>query len=390
MRIVAKFGGTSLGNGRRVMRAARAVRDAVEEGHEVAVVASAMGDTTDELLEEMEFDAGETDRDEILGMGERTSIRMLNAALHSLDVDSRFVEPGDPDWPVVIEDGDVDREKTRRKAAELEEELEERVLVLPGFIGVEDGSVATLDRGGSDTTAVMLGNYMDADQTAIVTDVEGIMTGNPAVVDDAENLDSITVEELRELSLRGAEVVAPAALEYESEDLDVKVVHHQHGDLLRTGTAVEGRFESLIDMREQPLACLTLAGRALKMREGILSDLSSALADRGINIDSTSTGMDSVTFYVDEEASEEAKRALHSVVVENDPLSSVTVEEGIAVLRVVTPELPSDVSELEDILGHLGERGVELHEIITSASSVALFVDWSDREEALEVLQENF
>ncbi|MEF8756896.1 MAG: aspartate kinase, partial [Halobacteriales archaeon] len=255
MRVVAKFGGTSLGTGDRISRAAASVADVVEARHHVAVVASAKGSTTDDLLAEISFDVDETDRAEILSMGERTSIRMLKAALASNGIEARFVEPGDDRWPVVLDEaGDVDVERTRKRAAGLVEELDGVVPVIAGFLAERpDRSITTLGRGGSDTTAVMLGRYLAADEVVIVTDVEGIMTGDPRVVDGARNVESITVDELRDLSFRGAEVVAPSALAHKNGDLDVRVVHYQHGDLLAGGTDVEGTFESLVDLREEPL-----------------------------------------------------------------------------------------------------------------------------------------
>src|SRR5699024_10303271 len=128
------------------------------------------------------------------------------------------------------------------------------------------GSVTTLGRGGSDTTAVMLGNYMEAEEVVIVTDVEGVMTGDPRVVEGARNVGEISVDELRNLSFRGAEVIAPSALNYKEPELGVRVVHYQHGDLLQGGTSIEGTFETLIDLQETPLSCLTVAGRAIRNR----------------------------------------------------------------------------------------------------------------------------
>jgi len=101
MRVVAKFGGTSLGSGDRVERAADSIADAVAADHEIAIVASAMGNTTDELLEDITFEADDTDRAEIVSMGERTSVRMLKAALAARGVNAVFLEPGHPDWPIV-------------------------------------------------------------------------------------------------------------------------------------------------------------------------------------------------------------------------------------------------------------------------------------------------
>jgi aspartate kinase len=390
MRVVAKFGGTSLGSGDRIERAADTVAKAVAEGHEVAIVASAMGSTTDELLEEITFEAEDPDRAEIVSMGERTSVRMLKAALASRGVDATFVEPGSEAWPIITDEyGEVDAEETLQRAQDLADDLDNVVPVITGFLAQTlDGKVTTLGRGGSDTTAVMLGKFMDADEVVIVTDVEGVMTGDPRVVEGARNVGNITVDELRNLSFRGAEVVAPSALSYKDEDLTVRVVHYQHGDLLTGGTKIEGQFQNLIDMQDEPLACITVAGRALRNRPGILADLTQSLRDENINIDAVASGMDSVTFYVDEDISEDAEYVLHERVVEDETLSSVTVESHFAVIRVTGGELPNRPGIILDIVQPVSKAGINIHDLITSATSVAIFVDWDDREETLKIVQE--
>ena len=392
MRVVAKFGGTSLGSGDRVERAADSIAAAVEAGHEIVVVASAMGNTTDDLLEDITFEADETDRAEIVSMGERTSVRMLKAALAARGVDADFLEPGHEDWPVVTNDrGEVDDDATTERVAGLADHLDDTVPVVTGFLAEDaDGNVTTLGRGGSDTTAVMLGRYLDADEVVIVTDVEGIMTGDPHVVEGARNVGEITVDELRNLSFRGAEVVAPSALSFKDDDLDVRVIHYQHGDLLSGGTRVEGTFENMVDMRESPLACLTVAGRAIRNRPGIMSTLSTALYDSDINVDAVASGMDSMTFYVDESVAERAENVLHQEVIEVGELSSVTVTDDIAVIRVLGGELPNRPGVLRRIVDPLADRNINVIDIISSATSVAVFVSWDDREAALDVVQNGF
>ncbi|MCO8242547.1 aspartate kinase [Haladaptatus sp. AB643] len=392
MRVVAKFGGTSLGSGDRINRAADSVAAAVEAGHEIAVVASAMGNTTDELLDEIHFDADEPDRAEIVSMGERTSVRMLKAALSARGVNAIFLEPGSEQWPVITNTrGEVNVEETKARAAELAAEMDGVVPIITGFLAEnEEGGVTTLGRGGSDTTAVMLGTYMDADEVVIVTDVEGVMTGDPSVVEGARNVGEITVDELRNLSFRGAEVVAPSALSYKDDNLHVRVVHYQHGDLLAGGTNVTGQFENLIDMRESPLACMTLAGRAIRNRPGILADLSTALGTGNINIDAVASGMDSITFYVDTEEAERAENILHQEVIDEESLSSVTVDDPIAVIRVTGGELPNEPGIIHELVNPIAEAHINIHDLITSATSVALFVDWDDRERTLEILQNHF
>jgi aspartate kinase len=391
MRVVAKFGGTSLGNGDRVNRAADSIAAAVEQGHEVAVVASAMGSTTDFLLDAITFDADDADRAEIVSMGERTSVRILKAALAARDVTAVFLEPGSEAWPVVTDDrGEVDVAETKRRAAALADRMaaEGVVPVVTGFLAQDHaGNVTTLGRGGSDTTAVMLGNYMDADEVVIVTDVEGVMTGDPRVVEGARNVGEITVDELRNLSFRGAEVVAPSALAYKAADMNVRVVHYQHGDLLTGGTHIEGQFENLIDLREGELACLTIAGRAVRNQPGILAELSTPLAEAGINIDAVSSGMDSITFYIDTDEAERAETILHDAVVADETLSSITVDEDVAVIRVTGGELPNEPGVIYRVLAPLAEERLTVHDVITSATSVAVFVVWDDRERALEIVQ---
>ncbi|APW97099.1 aspartate kinase [Halobiforma lacisalsi AJ5] len=392
MRVVTKFGGTSLGSGDRINRAADSIAAAVEDGHEIAVVASAMGSTTDDLLDEITFETDEQDRAQIVSMGERTSVRMLKAALSARDIDARFLEPGSDDWPVVTDEyGEVNVEETQKRAAEIAENLDDVVPVITGFLAEgPDGSITTLGRGGSDTTAVMMGKYMDADEVVIVTDVEGVMTGDPNVVEGARNVGEISVDELRNLSFRGAEVVAPSALSYKDGNLDVRVVHYQHGDLLSGGTSIEGEFENLVDLRERPLACLTVAGRAIRNQPGVFHRLSEPLSESDINIDAVASGMDSVTFYVDEDEAERAENILHREVIAHDELSSVTVDSPIAVVRVTGGELPNRPGIVSEIVSPLAEERIHLQDVITSATSVALFVDWSDREQTLEVTQEIF
>ncbi|PSP42881.1 aspartate kinase [Halobacteriales archaeon QH_6_64_20] len=392
MRVIAKFGGTSLGSGERVNRAADSVAAAVEDGHEIAVVASAMGSTTDFLLREIQFDANEADKAEIVSMGERTSVRLLKSALASRGVEAVFLEPGSDRWPIVTDErGEVDAEETKRRAAALAAELEGVVPVIAGFIAESQaGEVTTLGRGGSDTSAVMLGRYMDADEVVIVTDVEGVMTGDPRVVEGARNVAKITVDELRNLSFRGAEVIAPSALTYKPDDMAVRVVHYQHGDLLGGGTNIEGEFESLVDLEETPLACLTVAGRAIRNQPGVLARLTGAVSDTGINIDTIASGMDSITIYVAAEEATRTETLLHETVVEDEALSSVTLDEDIAVVRITGGTLPNQPGMIRGIIDPLADAHLSVHDVITSATSVAVFVDWADRERALEIIQQKF
>ncbi len=206
----------------------------------------------------------------------------------------------------------------------------------------------------------MMGKYMEADEVVIVTDVEGVMTGDPRVVEGARNVGEISVDELRNLSFRGAEVVAPSALSYKDGRLNVRVVHYQHGDLLSGGTSIEGEFKNLVDLRERPLACLTVAGRAIRNQPGVFYDLSKALSESDVNVDAVASGMDTITFYIDDEEAERAENILHREVIAHDALSSVTVDSPIAVVRVTGGELPNQPGIVNEIISPLAEERIHL------------------------------
>jgi aspartate kinase len=143
-------------------------------------------------------------------------------------------------------------------------------------------------------------------------------------------------------------------------------------------------------MEEKPLSCLTIAGRAIRNRPGILADLSQALREEDINIDAVASGMDSVTYYVETEVAELAEATLHDEVVTDDSLSSITVEDDIAVIRVTGGELPNRPGVIRTLVDPLAEAGINIHDLITSATSVAIFVAWDDREETLDLVHDLF
>ena len=395
-RIVVKFGGTSVGSGERVKRAAESIANLVEDGDEVCVVVSAMGKTTDRLIEEMEkvADPKREEADEIVSMGERTSVRMFKTALEELGVDSFFLEPGDGDWPIITDEmGGVNEVETSRRVENLAELMEESVPVVCGFLGeTPEGKLTTLGRGGSDTTAMLLGNYLDADEVVIVTDVEGIMTGDPSKVERAKSVDSISVEEMQDLSVRGAGVVASSALRYKKDDMTVRIVHHEHGDVRAEGTVIEGEGKNthLVEMRDEPLAAVTVAGRSVIETPNLLSRLSTVLGENGINIYGHSTGNDSMSFFVDQEKGHEAERLLHDEIVEDNKFSSVSTREDVAMILVTGGDFIDTPGVVYRVVKPLYENKINIIEIISSVTSIVVFVDRAERQEAFDRIEEAF
>jgi aspartate kinase len=392
MRVVVKYGGTSVATGERVIRAAKSISKLIGNGHEALVVVSAMGSSTDDLLNGITFEIDPSDQAEIVSMGERTSVRMFKAALTSLGLDSIFLEPGHPDWPIILdENGAVEVNETAKKCKKIASILPKTIPVVTGFLA-EDifGNITTLGRGGSDTTAVMLGNYLHADEVVIVTDVEGVMTGDPSAVEGAMNVGKITVDELRNLSFRGAEIIAPSALTYKTDKFGLRVLHYQHDGLLSGGTDVTGKFQNLIGMRERPVAGVTVSGRSIRNTPHILRDLSVNLGTEDVNIQSVSSGLDSITFYVDHSDSKKTESSLHAAIITAPVLSSVTVDSPIAVIRITGGLDTNPTIILEKLFLEFSLNNIGLKDIITSATSLGIFVNWNQRKDALEIIQQIF
>lgn len=390
MRIVVKFGGTSLATAERLERAAEAVADVIDRGHEVIVVASAMGDSTDELMAVLPDRVDESARADILSMGERTSIRLLAAALDAAGVSAEYIGPNHAAWPIAAtDDGDLDLEATASAAGELLAVTESTVPVVAGFVArCPDGSIVTLGRGSSDTTAAALGSVLDADEVVIVTDVTGVMTADPRTVEGARNVGVVDTDRLRELSARGADVVAPDALALKDDDVSMRIVHYQRRDLLSGGTVVEGAFSSIVDLREGPIVAITLAGHGLRSQPGILEAVSARLTRVDIPIVAVGSGLDSLTLYVDDHRAGEAETALHDTVLESERLWSVSRSGQLGIIRITGRGLCEDPDRLIDGLRAVRDAHVAPTDVITSATTVALVVPWEHAERALAAAQD--
>src|SRR5271156_6057261 len=215
-RIVMKFGGTSVANLERIRLVAARVKAQVDQGHEVAVVVSAMSGTTNQLVEWCQnlsplFDAREYDA--VVATGEQVTAGLLAIALQNLGVDARSWMG----WQIAVET-DGQHGKARINSIEGETLIERmqggQIPVVAGFQGIgPDNRITTLGRGGSDTSAVALAAALKADQCDIYTDVDGVYTTDPRIVAKARKLDKITYEEMLEQASLGAKVLQTRSVE---------------------------------------------------------------------------------------------------------------------------------------------------------------------------------
>jgi hypothetical protein len=229
-RLVVKFGGSVLTDGAAVAEAARLLIEAPAE-ERLAVVSAPEG-MTDQLLrfvDEVPHPIDPSEEAKLVAYGERISARLFTAILRSRGVAVRLLEPEDPDWPICTRGGSVGAEidpgpSKERATAVLRPLLKDHVVVICGFLGREGGRVTTLRRGGSDTSALALGAFLDATDVVLVKDVPGVLSADPRVVPEARKLPEVSAGDLAELVRSGSSIIARDALEYLNAGPRVKVI----------------------------------------------------------------------------------------------------------------------------------------------------------------------
>ncbi|BDH79202.1 MAG TPA: aspartate kinase [Methanothermobacter sp.] len=399
--IIAKFGGTSIGNGKRIRKAAQSVVKEYMKGNKVVVVVSAINRTTDELLEIVEEATNNTITEkqlaEVVSMGEMTSARIFSSALESLGVKSEYIDPYKDEWPIITDsnllDAKVDLKTTIKKSKILLKLLDQGIIpVVCGFLGRDKhGYITTLGRGGSDITAFLLGRCLNADEVIIVTDVGGVMSTDPNKLQEAKKLDKISVEEMRDLATHGAQVLHPHALKYKVPEIKAKIIGFEHGDLSAPGTEIIGpsKKEQLktVTFNSEPLAVLAVVGEEILNKPGILAKLTSTLSKKNINIIGVSTGKNSITLFIKKEDAQEAHKLLHDVVVEDENLSSLSLGRDIAMITISSPEFIDTPGIISEITEPLREHNLNIVEISSSQTSVVIFVDWDDGKKAYELVR---
>ena len=169
--------------------------------------------------------------DDILSMGERTSVRIFSAALRTNGVECRYFDPQDSDWPIITDacfsNANPPQSECEKRAREYVLPLVEKgvVPVIAGFVGrTAEGKVTTLGRGGSDTTAFLLAEALQADEVVLATDADGIMSGDPKIVPNPKRLSEIDVNMLVGLADSGAKFIHSKALKYKPQSVDVRVI----------------------------------------------------------------------------------------------------------------------------------------------------------------------
>jgi aspartate kinase len=400
-KIVVKFGGSSLADHEKLSKAVAAVANEAAKGTRIVVVVSAMGKTTDILMNTVKNTSNgkleKRELDDILSMGERTSVRIFAAALRTNGVESCYLDPLDDRWPIITDEAFSNANPLLK---ECEKRTRECVLpivekgivpVIAGFVGrTTDGKITTLGRGGSDTTAFILAEALKADEVVLVTGADGIMSGDPKIVDTPKRLAEIDVSTLVGLADSGAKFIHSKALKYKPQTIPVKVINHAHGDLSQKGTLITGALATELDVEiahPSPVAEITIVGNRVSEKPQIILEIVEK-TEAYTSLLGMSMNTNSVILYVSQEKNIDTLfNQIHNITLKNPETIAMAVKKDLAFLKTSGVGL----EETHGLIGKISETlrvsEINIYGILTITSSILLFVDWSEREKALQLIR---
>jgi aspartate kinase len=397
--IVQKYGGTSVGTAERIKAVAQRICRSKREGSRVVAVVSAMGDTTDDLIElakQVNADPEDRELDLLLSTGEVVSCALVSMALHALDQEAVALTGAQ---------AGIKTERAHRRAQilsidphRIERELERgRIVVVAGFQGTtEDMDVTTLGRGASDITAVALAAALKADLCELYKDVDGIMTADPRLAARARLIDEIDHEEMLELAQQGAGVIHPRSVELAAVYGVPLVVRSSFNDnpgtLIHGGVKVELRNKVRGIAHDTDVAKVTLQGVA--DRPGISAALFEPLAEAGVSVDvivqnASAGGVTDLSFTVARGDLARTTRIVEPVAREIGA-EEVVSADGFAKVSIVGTGMQHSPGYAARMFRALADRKINIEMITTSEIRITCIIDARQVKEAVGALHDAF
>ncbi|MEU6269522.1 aspartate kinase [Saccharopolyspora shandongensis] len=402
--VVQKYGGSSLESADRIKRVAERIVETRKAGHDVVVVCSAMGDTTDELLDlakQVNPAPPERELDMLLTAGERISNALVAMAIESLGAEARSFSGSQAG--VITTSAHQNARIIDVTPGRVQEALEQgQVVLIAGFQGVSQDTkdITTLGRGGSDTTAVAVAAAMNADVCEIYTDVDGVYTADPRIVPDAQHLERITYEEMLEMAATGAKVLHLRAVEY-ARRYGVPL-HVRSSYSPKPGTIVSGSVEDLsveqamITGVSHDRSEAKVTVRGVPDNPGVAGRIFRVVADAEIDIDmvlqnvsSTSSGLTDITFTVARSNGEVAVTELEKIKDEVG-FEQVVYDDQVGKVSLVGAGMRSHPGVTATFCEALSNAGVNINIINTSEIRISVLIRDTQLDDAVRALHDAF
>jgi aspartate kinase len=403
--IVQKYGGSSVADAEGMKRVAARIVASKRDGNQVVVVVSAMGDTTDELIDlanQVTPIPNGRELDMLLTAGERISMALLAMAISSLGHEARSFTGSQAG---VITDSSHGRARIIDVTpGRIQEALNEgAIAIVAGFQGISQDTkdITTLGRGGSDTTAVALAAALDADVCEIYTDVDGVFSADPRVVPSAKKLKSVTYDEMLELAASGAKVLHLRCVEY-ARRYDLPI-HVRSSFSTNEGTwVVKDHPEG--DQMEQAIisgiahdkseAKITIVG--VPDRTGVAARIFQAIADNDINIDmivqnvsAATTGLTDISFTLPKSEGANATQILQKLQGEVG-FASILYDDQVGKISLVGAGMRSHPGVTATFFAAMAEAGINIEMISTSEIRISIICRVTDLEKGVKAAHTAF
>lgn len=396
---VQKFGGSSVASPERIQNVARRVAQYAKKGHSLVVVVSALGDTTDDLLELADAISKNPSRrelDMLLSTGEQISVALLAMALHELSVEAISFTGAQ----VGIR---TDSSYTRARivdinTARIRKELKaKKVVIVAGFQGIDENQeITTLGRGGSDLTAVALAKALKADTCEIYTDVDGIYTADPRKVKQASKISRISYEEMLELASSGAQVMQSRSIEVAGK---FNIPLHVRSSFEQTeGTWIVKEDKSMEDVLIRGVSCskdeakVTVSG--VPNKPGVAASIFRNLADQAINVDMIiqNIGQSADTDISFTVPKADANRAVEAIqkIARQIGIKQISKDLNLSKISVVGVGMRSHAGVAAAMFEIMGKHKINIEMISTSEIKISCVVKRDQADRAVQLLHKEF
>ena len=395
--IVKKYGGTSVATPTKIKNIAKKIAEE-SSSNRLVIVLSAMGKTTDNLVslaKKCSKNPNLIDYDLLVSSGEQISISLLSMALKDLGKDS-VAYTG---WQAGIKTNNA--HSTARilgiNANKIKQDLKmKKIVVIAGFQGVNNGSITTLGRGGSDTSAVAIAAALNASECQIFTDVDGVYTTDPRVCETARKIDNVTYEEMLEMSGLGSKVLQLRAVEFASKyNVPLRVMHaHKDGE----GTLIKKEEKNVEDALISGIAFAKdeseIMIRGVKDSPGIAASILGPIGEADIEVDMIvqnvgSDGLADFTFTV---SRKDFNKAIQTIEKNKKKMNyqEVSATKNIVKVSLIGVGMRSHAGIAGQMFTCLAKKKINIRMISTSEIKISVVIDQKNLENAVKALHNEF
>lgn len=385
---VLKFGGSVLIDSNSSTNASSLVKKLVDRGDSLVIVVSALKGETDRLLQSISgISSDKEDTAEVIAMGERTSARLMTAALKSVKVPAVLVDPKGESWPIFTHgdflDADIDMNRTKQAVEERIKPLllKGMVPVVCGFMGLNaDGRIQTLGRGGSDTSAVVLGSCLGAREVVLLKDVGAAFSADPRKTNGTRTIETLDASEALALSLGGSKLIHSKAFRY-LKGTNLRITSIELG--LEGGTLIDAQSSVNLTALDEDISMVTLVARRATME--LVNSIGKILEDAGAELLGMTLGGRSLLLYL--KGGSNVVDSLHSKLVDGEEVKAISEIKGLAEITVRSDFLERAPGYISDITAPLSASEINIYGISTISSSIKLYVLAKDLDIALNLIK---